>query len=62
MVEMDSPANDKTRAAPAHTPALKPHPRPIMNFPLPRELRDEIYANLLAVERVEEVSSAYQAP
>lgn len=55
---MDPRATDKTRAAPTQTPALKPRPHPIMNFPLPRELRDEIYANLLAVERVEEVSEA----
>lgn len=35
--------------------ALQPPAHRITNFPLPRELRDEIYAYLLDAERVEEV-------
>ena len=35
--------------------AFHPPAQPITNFPLPRELRDEIYAYLLDAERVEAV-------
>ena len=35
---------------------FKPPVQPMINFPLPRELRDEIYAYLLDAERVEETA------
>ena len=38
------------------TATIKPPTQPITNFPLPRELRDEIYAYLLDAERVEKTA------